>query len=170
MVDHVERLAARAMILSHESAPAVRSTWSTIKAPSSAWLGTESRKEPCIAFMKEKLSPESSKVRVAISEEAYWPMPPRSSAVCAARASPAIHQSGRLTPRVPARPASPNKTLATLPKPWFILAICTRWRASCTVMVLIQSLVPQKAWAGIVWNVAIRGNKETEPPEDRVTF
>ena len=70
-----------------------------------------------MAFMKEKLSPDRSKARVAISEEAYWPMPPRSTAVCAARASPAIHQSGKLIPSVPARPASPNKTLATFPKP-----------------------------------------------------
>src|ERR1039457_1346470 len=158
------------MILSQDSTPEVRSTWVTRKAPSSAWLGTESRKEPCMAFMKEKLSPDISKARVAISEEAYWPMPPRSRAVCAARASPAIHQSGRLIPSVPARPASPKNTLATLPKPWFILAICTRWRASCTTMVLIQSLVPQKPCAGIVSKVARRGNKETEPPEYRVTF
>src|ERR1017187_295009 len=158
------------MILSQDSTPEVRSTWLTRKAPSSAWLGTASRKEPCMAFMKEKLSPDISRARVAISEEAYWPMPPRSRAVCAARASPAIHQSGRLIPSVPARPASPKNTLATLPKPWFILAICTRWRASCTTMGLIQSLVPQKPCAGIVSKVARRGNKETEPPEYRVTF
>src|ERR1035438_4799008 len=91
------------MILSQDSTPEVRSTWLTRKAPSSAWLGTASRKEPCMAFMKEKLSPDISRARVAISEEAYWPMPPRSRAVCAARASPAVHQSGRLIPSVPAR-------------------------------------------------------------------
>src|SRR5579864_5181709 len=86
-----ELLAVRDRILFQASGPAVRSTWPIRKAPNSSWLGTASRNEPCIAFMKEKCSSDINRARVAISEEAYSPTPPRRTALCALRASPAIH-------------------------------------------------------------------------------
>src|ERR1035438_177321 len=107
--------------------------------------------------------------RVIISEEAYWTALPRIVVAWATAASPWIHQSGSDNPTAATSPASPKKMEATLPKPCLILAIWTRWRASVTVSVVIQSLVPQKSCCGIMLNVDRWGNSGAEPMSRRRT-
>src|ERR1039458_2630346 len=165
-----DRLEVRLNISFQVSGPFVRLTWLTRNDPSSSWLGTPSLNQPCIALMEEKGAPESSMARVNISEEAYWTALPRIVVAWATAASPWIHQSGSDNPTAATSPASPKKMEATLPKPCLILAIWTRWRASVTVSVVIQSLVPQKSCCGIMLNVDRWGNSGAEPMSRRVMF